>query len=409
MPVPPLLRDLAGWTWRALVLALAGYLLVQLFDKLYLVVLPFSAALLFTALVYPVVQFFANRGLNRGTATGLTLLLAFLIVGGIGIFVVDRAVSQYSDLVDQVDHAVTSFRHFLTVDLHVKSSSTSSLQKTISNYLQTHKSAIASGALSGIATVGEILGGIILWFFMTFFLLYDGHNIWAWIVRLFPASSRARAYGAGEQAWARLSGYVRGTFIIAIIHGVTAAIALTILGVPLVAPIALLIFIGSFLPIIGSILFGTLAVAVTLVTQGWVAGVILIAVLVVDNQIEAHVLQPFLVGRYVRLHPLAIAIAIAGGALLEGIEGTILAVPFVAVVYGVLRFLALGDDEPEPEDEEPTRGTLGGDVPDDQPEPRPAKKATARKTAEKRAPAKKAAAKKSAARRPAPRKAPASA
>ncbi|HEX3906492.1 MAG TPA: AI-2E family transporter [Mycobacteriales bacterium] len=345
MPVPPLLSDLAGWTWRLLVLALAGYLFVQLLDRLYFIVLPFVGALLATSLAFPIMRLLRSRGLPRAGAAAVTFVLAGLIFGGVSVFVIDRAVSQYSDLVSQVTQAVAHFRHFLTVDLHVKSSSTASIGNTIDNYLQSHSSSVASGALSGITTVGEALAALVLFLFMTFFLLYDGANIWAFIVGLFPPSARDRVRGAGDQAWARLAGFVRGTFIIAIIHGVVAAVMLSILRVPLVAPLSLLIFIGSFLPIVGSIIFGTLAVAITFVTRGTVPGIILAGVLVVDNQVEAHLLQPLLVGRYVRLHPLAVAISIAGGGVLEGIFGAVLAVPFVAVVYAVLRYLATGEDD----------------------------------------------------------------
>jgi predicted PurR-regulated permease PerM len=198
-------------------------------------------------------------------------------------------------------------------------------------------------------------------------MLYDGHNIWNWFVRLFPESARGRAQGAGEQAWDRLSGFVRGTFIIAVIHGLVAAIALSAMQVPLVAPLALLVFMGSFLPIIGAIAFGAVAVAVTFVTQGWVLAVVLIGILIIDNQIEAHILQPFLVGRYVQLHPLAVAVSIAGGGLLEGIYGAALAVPFVAVVYAVLYYLATG--RPEPPETRPEIDGLGGDPPPEPTEP----------------------------------------
>jgi putative heme transporter len=360
LPVPPLLADLAGWAWRLLLLALAGYLTVRLLDTLYFVVVPFFAALFATSLAYPLVLFLRRRGLNRGLSTAITVLVSLVVAVGIAVFVVDRAVSQYSDLVDQVSQAVTHFRSFLTRDLHVKSSSTATIGNTINSYLNKHSSAVATGALSGITTVGEGLAAFVLWFFMTFFMLYDGENMWSWIVRLFPPTSRERVRGAGAQAWARLAGFVRGTFIIAVIHGVVAAIALTILGVPLVAPLALLVFAGSFLPIVGSIVFGALAAAITFVTQGWIAGVILIGILVVDNQVETHVLQPFLVGRYVRLHPLVIAVSIAGGGLLEGIYGAVLAVPFVAVVYAILRYLVTGE-----RDEEPTDGEGDDQIADD--------------------------------------------
>jgi predicted PurR-regulated permease PerM len=357
MPVPPLLRDLAGWTWRALTLALAGYLLVQFFDRLTFVVLPFFAALLATSLAYPLVRYLRHLGLQRSVATWITVLLAVVIFGGVAIFVVNRAIAGYPDLVAQTKATVTHFQHFLTHNLHVKESSTTDVTDTINNYLDAHSTTLAANALTGIATVAEGLAAFVLWFFMTFFLLYDGENIWAWVVGLFPAAARPRVIGAGHQAWDRLAGFVRGTFIIAVIHAVVAAIALSILGVPLVAPLAILVFIGSFLPIVGSISVGVLSVGITLVTQGTVAGIILSAILIADNQIEAHVLQPFLVGRYVQLHPLAVAIAIAGGGVLEGIPGAVLAVPFVAVVYAVLRYLATGEEEPAsrmvPEDQPP--------------------------------------------------------
>ncbi|HWA64825.1 MAG TPA: AI-2E family transporter [Mycobacteriales bacterium] len=406
MPVPPVLEDLAGWAWRLIILGFAVVELLKFINVLYFVVLPFFAALFATALAYPIVNWLAKRGTPRALATWLTVIVVGIITVGVGIFVVNRAVSQYSDLVSQVNAAVTKFQHFLTHNLHLKSSSTSSIQKTITDFLQKHQSAVASGALNGITTVGEILAGAVLWFFMTFFLLYDGHNIWNWFVRLLPPRGRARAQAAGEQAWGRLSGFVHGTFIIALVHGVVAAIALGAMGVPLVAPLALLIFVGSFLPIVGSIGFGALAVAVTFVTQGWVLGVVLIGIFIIDNQIEAHVLQPFLVGRYVRLHPLAVAVSIAAGTVIEGLAGAVLAVPVVAVLYAVIYSLATGGESPPRGDASslgaPGIEPLGGDPPDpeqtDPPVKRsPAKKAAqAKKTAAKKtAPAKKTAAKKS--------------
>jgi predicted PurR-regulated permease PerM len=387
------LEDLAGWTWRLIVLGFAVIELLRFANKLYFVVLPFFAALFATALAYPIVNWLGRRGMPRGLATWLTVIVFGAITVGVGIFVINRAVSQYSDLVTQIDAAVTKFQHFLTVDLHVKSSSTSSISKTITDYLKKHQSAVASGALNGITTVGETLAGAVLWFFMTFFLLYDGHNIWNWFVGLLPVRGRVRAQAAGEQAWNRLSGFVHGTFIIALFHGVVAAIALSAMGVPLVAPLALLIFVGSFLPIVGSIAFGALAVAVTFVTQGWVLGVVLIGILIVDNQIEAHVLQPFLVGRYVRLHPLAVAVSIASGTVIEGIAGAVFAVPVVAVLYAVIYSLATS--APPPESEAPGIESMGGDSPPVKTAPRKAapRQTEAKKTAaaRKAAPVKKAA------------------
>lgn len=355
MPVPPLLSDLAGWAWRLLVLALAAYLTVQLLDRLEFIVLPLFAALFATSLANPVVRYLRGRGLRPLAATWITVVVAGLILTGISIFVVDRAVAEYPQLVTQVSAAVTKFRDFLTNDLHVKSSSTSSIGTTITTYLDKHETSVASGALTGITTVAETFAQLVLWFFMTFFLLYDGDRIWAWIVGLFPANARDRVVGAGLQAWDRLAGFVRGTFIIAVIHAVVAAVALSIMRVPLVAPLTLLVFLGSFLPIVGSIIFGALAVAITLVTRGALLGGILAGILIADNQVEAHYLQPVLVGRYVRLHPMVVAVSIAGGGVLEGIPGAVIAVPFVAVVYAVLRYLSTGEDQTAdaPPDQDP--------------------------------------------------------
>jgi predicted PurR-regulated permease PerM len=345
MPVPPVLEDMAGWTWRLLLLALAGYLFVRLLDTISFVVLPFIGAMFLTTLAYPLVRLLRRWGLRSGAATGITAVLAAVVFGGVAVFVVDRAVAQYPQLVNQVSDTVTHFRNFLTRDLHIRSSSTASISTTITAYLKQHSNSVASGAVSGIATVGEGAAAFVLFLFMTFFLLYDGENIWAWVVRMFPSTARDRVRGAGAQAWARLAGFVRGTFIIALIHAVVAAVSLSIMRVPLVAPIAVLVFFGSFLPIVGSIIFGALAVAITIVTRGLGLGIVLAGILIIDNQVEAHLLQPLLVGRYVRLHPLAVAVSIAGGGVLEGIYGAILAVPFVAVVYAVARYLVLGDDD----------------------------------------------------------------
>jgi predicted PurR-regulated permease PerM len=372
MPVPQLLRDLAGWTWRILVLVFAGVVLIRFFDHMTFVVLPLFAAILATSLAYPLVRFLRGKGVHRVVATWITVLLALVVFGGVAIFVVNRAIAGYPDLVEQTKTAVTHFQHFLVKDLHVHESSTTNITKTINDYLDAHQTTVAANALTGIATVTEGLAAFVLWFFMTFFLLYDGDHIWEWIVGMFPATARPRVLGAGEQAWDRLAGFVRGTFIIAVVHAIVAAVALSILGVPLVAPLAILVFIGSFLPIVGSISVGVLSVGITLVTQGFIEGAILAGVLIADNQIEAHVLQPFLVGRYVRLHPLAVAISIAGGGVIAGIPGAILAVPFVAVMYAVVHYLATGESEPAsrvvPEDRPPD-GPPADSKPDDSPPP----------------------------------------
>ncbi len=341
MPVSPLLRDAAGWAWRLLLLALAAYLLVWLMDRLYLLVLPLFGALLVAALLHPLVDFFRHRGFPRALAAWSTIIAAFVVLGGIGFFVVNRTIAEYGALVDQVTHLVNSVTRFLeSGPFHLRGAQLDQLKSQVLSSLDHNRSTIAQGVVTGVTTVGEIVTGVVLAFFVTFFFLYDGDRIWAWIAGLFPRTSRGDVRAAGSRAWTRLAGYVRGTFLIAVFHGAVVALTLALMGAPLVAPLALLVFLGSFIPIVGAVVFGGLAALVVLVTQGWLLAVIFVAVLVVDNQIEAHVLQPFLVGHYVRLHPLAIVVVIAGGGFLEGVPGAILAVPIVSAAYAAAQYFA---------------------------------------------------------------------
>lgn len=328
--VPPLLDRTAAWCWRLLVVAAAAYFLVAFLAKIELLVIALFAGILFSALLWPLVALLRLRGAGRGASTGLVLVLALTLLGGVGFFVVNRISAEYPKLVDQVNHVVRQSRHFLVSTLHVDSKNFNNVTDKIVEQLRSHQSQIASGVLDATRTLGEFAAGAVLCFFVTFFLLYDGERIWSWIVAFFPAESQVHVRGAGARSWRTLSGYVTGTFIVALFHGIAVAITLFGLGVPLVIPLAVLVFLGSFIPIIGAVLFGGLAVLVGLVTQGWLAAVILIAVLVIDNQAEAHLLQPLVVGRYVSLHPLAIAIVLTGGGLLAGLPGAIFAVPIVA-------------------------------------------------------------------------------
>ncbi len=344
MPVPPVLRDAAGWAWRVLVVGAVVFMLARIAARLYLVTLPLVAGVLFAALLLPLTLWMRRRRLPRGAAAAITVLIAFAVLGAIGFYVVDRAIAEYPTLVDKLGTAISRSRDFLVNGpLHLKSSQVDNWQKSAVDLLNTHRNSVAQGVLTGVRTFSEFLVGAVLAFFVTVFLLYDGDRIWDWIVRLFPPRGRVHAHEAGVRAWARLSGFVRGTFLICVFHAVVVAIALAIMGVPLVAPLALLVFLGSFIPIVGAFLFGGIAVVVTFVAAGLVPAIVLIVVLIVDNQIEAHILQPFLVGRYVRLHPLAIALAITAGGLIAGIAGAILAVPVTAAGYAVAHYFATGD------------------------------------------------------------------
>jgi predicted PurR-regulated permease PerM len=206
-------------------------------------------------------------------------------------------------------------------------------------FLKQHQSAVAGTVLSGGKIFLEVLAGLVLTLFVTFFLLKDGERIWAWLTEFLGHGARTRARGAGAAAWLALTSYVRGTVAVAAIHAVVIGSALWVLGVPLLVPLVILVFLAAFVPLVGILVAGTIAVAVTLGTRGWVAALILVAVFILENQLESHLLQPLVVGRMVRFHPLAIILVLAVGGVVGGIAGAVVAVPIAAVLFRAMPYL----------------------------------------------------------------------
>jgi predicted PurR-regulated permease PerM len=218
-----------------------------------------------------------------------------------------------------------------------------------------NQDSIASGALTTAATVGEVFTGIVLALFTLFFFLKDGRSIWLWLVDLFPRDSRAYIDEAGRRSWRTLISYVRATAAVALVDAIGIGIGLAVLGVPLVIPLAALVFLGAFIPIIGSFLAGTVAVLVALVTVGPIKALIALAIVVLVMQLEGHVLQPLLLGRAVHVHPLAVVLSIAAGLLIAGIFGALIAVPTVACVNVAGTYLSRRHDGPRPPEPHPER------------------------------------------------------
>ena len=338
MPVPPLLADLAGWGWRLLLISVIAWLLLRVAQQLYLVSLPTAAALLMTALLSPLVSVLRRRGVPRGLATAVTVLGMLAAIVGVLTWVVQRAIAEAPKLSTELTAAVQK--------LPISNATLLSLRGQVVDYLQSDTGSLASGVITGLQTGAEVLTGLLLTLLLTIILLADGDRMWVWLVARLPEAARPRVQRAGAPAWDRLSGWIRGTFVIAAFHAVVVATTLVVLGVPLVAPLSVLVFLGSFIPLVGAIVAGSLATLVTFASQGTTAAIVFVVVLLLDNQIEAHVLQPFLVGRYVRLHPFVVAIVITAGALLGGLAGALLAVPFTASLYAALSYLP--DPQPPP-------------------------------------------------------------
>lgn len=339
--VPQLLKDAAGWSWRVLVI---GFLLMHLgllYQKLELATIPLSVAILLTALLRPVQVRLERLRIPRSFAAVLTVLLSLAVIGGIAVFVVNRASAGYDQLASSIEQIVSDTKDWLVNGpLHVRRSSVEGFDVgSLKDFLNGRQGEVVSGVVDAGKTAFETVTAVVLTLFLTIFLLYDGPQVWRWHTALFPDDKRAVVDHVGARMWETVSGYVTGTFIVATFHGVVIGITLALVGAPLVAPLAVLVFIGAFIPLIGAVVFGGLAVLVTLVADSPTAAIIVLIVLVVENQVESHVLQPFVVGKHVSLHPMGIALTLAVGALLGGLPGAIFAVPLVAAVNAAIATL----------------------------------------------------------------------
>ena len=240
--VPQGLVSVGGWAWRILVIGLVIYGIAKLAARLELAVIPFLIAILLTALLHPVKSRLRRAGLGRGLAALVTMLFALVVIGGIGAFVANRAAAGYPKLVDQVSELVTKTQDWLiTGPLNLQRSQVTDFGDKFVTFLHDRQGTLATGAISATRTVAEVLAAFVLTLFLTIFMVYDGDRIWGWIVGLFPRHVRARVHEAGEEVWKTISGYITGTFAVATFHGIVMGITLWLVGVPLVAPLAVLV------------------------------------------------------------------------------------------------------------------------------------------------------------------------
>ncbi|MET7381055.1 AI-2E family transporter [Streptomyces sp. NPDC005526] len=344
--VPWGVRVAAEAGWRVLVLAGTVWVLMRAISAVQLVVLAFVAALLITALMQPTVARLRRRGLPRGPATALTAILGFVIMGLIGWFVTWQVMENIDTLSSQIQDGIDELRKWLLHSpFHVTDKQINQIAKNLRDAVGANTDQITSAGLEGVTVVVEALTGILLTIFSTLFLLYDGRRIWEWTLKLVPAAARPGVAGAGPRAWRTLTAYVRGTVIVALIDAIFIGLGIYFLNVPMAVPLAVFIFLFAFIPLVGAVVSGALAVVVALVTQGVFTALMVLVVVLAVQQIEGHVLQPFILGRAVRVHPLAVVLSVAAGGMIAGIGGAVVAVPLVAVTNTVVGYLRSYSEE----------------------------------------------------------------
>src|SRR5689334_19205289 len=346
--VSPLVRKTAAWAWRLLVIGGSVVALLWVVKKLEILVVPVALATLLAALLMPVVDLLDRRGAPRGGAVALVLLGGFAVVGGILAFVVTQFVEGAPALVDQMSTSIKGVGDWLTQGpLHVNQQQIDSARKSAIEALQNNQEKLTSGALSTATTLTEIVTGALLVFFTLIFVLHGGRNIYGFVTKVFPENVRQRVRDAGRAGFRSLIGYVRATFLVALVDAVGIGTGLAIMGVPLALPLASLVFLGAFIPLVGAVVAGFFAVVVALLAKGLVYALITLGLIIAVQQLEGHVLQPLVMGRAVSIHPLAVVLAIAGGGVLAGIVGALLAVPTVAFLNSAVRVLAASEPHEE--------------------------------------------------------------
>lgn len=338
--VPHSLRIAAAWSWRLIVIGVLGWALIRIVGTIRIVVIPLAIALLLSALLAPAVSWLLRARFPRSLATAVVLIGGLAAVAGTLTLVITEFIDGLPQLTENATQGVRQIQEWLkTGPLHISDSQFDSYIQTAETWIDENTGQLTSGAVSTATTLFEVLTGMFLVLFATFFFLRDGGRIWRFLVRLLPVAARWQVDNAGRASWLTLVAYVRATVLVAFIDAVGIGVAVWILGVPFPLPLAALVFLGAFIPIVGATLSGTVAVLVALVDSGWVSALILLGAVIGVQQLEGHVLQPLIMGRAVAIHPLAVIVAIATGVVLAGIVGALVAVPLVAVLNTAVRRL----------------------------------------------------------------------
>jgi predicted PurR-regulated permease PerM len=286
-----------------------------------------------------------DKVMPRPLATALGFGLGIAVLGGLGTFVGISVASQINILSAEFIDGIGELNVILArAPSHISDLDLTQAGDAIAHWLEGNQEVIVSQAVARAGDVAAITTAIILALFCSVFFVASGSGMWAWFLNQVPTRARGRWLIAGEAAWQAFSGYTRGIVIVAATNGLFAGIGLAVLGVPLAAAIGVLVFLGTFVPLIGAAVAMIVAVVVALAAKGlWVA-LIVIAMIAVIGQIEGHLLQPMIMSRQVSLHPVVVAVAVVAGTLLSGILGAVAAVPIVSALWAV--FSRLRQDTP---------------------------------------------------------------
>ena len=344
--VPRGLQIAASWSWRVILVAGLIYGVYRLTGVLSEVVIPLGVAILLTAMLSPVANRLRSWGLPGGAATAITVLGGLALIAGALTLIVTQIAAQSADLTTNVIEGFKALTAYAQNGPFAQYVNVGTLTEQAQRLLTDSQGALATYAAEIGASVGHFLAGFFITLFSLFYFLYDGRGIFTFLLKFFPRDARARVDEAAHKGWISLSHYVRATILVALTDAVGVLIWALVLGVPVAPALAALVFIGAFVPLVGAFVSGFLAVIVALVALGWFKALLMLLGIIVVMQIEGHLLQPFLLGRAVKLHPLAVLLAIAIGIILGGIVGALMAVPILAFTKSFVQYLHGAVDPP---------------------------------------------------------------
>ena len=354
--VSPLVRKAAAWSWRLLVIGAAVFAGFWLLSQVKVITVSVAIALILCALLLPAVDWLDRHRCPRGLGVASVLIGGIALLGGVLTFVVNQFISGLPALGGEVTRSIDSAREWL-IDgpLGMSREQIDNLGNSAIQAVRENQDRLTTGALSTATTVTQIVTGFFIAVFALIFLLHGGRSIWDYVTKLVPPENRSRVRAAGRSGFDSLTGFVRATFFVALVDAVGIGVGLAVLGVPLALPLASLVFLGAFIPVVGAVITGLLAVVVALLSQGFLAAVLVLLLVLAVQQLEGNVLQPLVMSRAVRIHPLAVLLAISGGAVLAGIIGALLAVPLLAFVNSFTKRLFTEEPvdqvDPDPDDE----------------------------------------------------------
>ncbi|RWZ58421.1 AI-2E family transporter [Labedella populi] len=308
---------------------------VYVITQLTLVFIPLSIALILAAAFHPFMHWMRRKGVPSALATWISLLAIVVVLGGVGYLIYVAVRNQLDELVDSAAQGIDQlYDWFLTLPFDISEEQISGFRDSAVDFLTS--SQFGSGALAGVGAASNFLVGLFFMVVVLFYFLKDGPGIWEFMLRPFEGQQYARARRIGDKAVDTLGGYVRGTAAVAAVDAIGIGIVLFALQVPLALPLAVIVFVLAFIPLVGATLAGALAVLVALVANDPITAVWVLVAVVGVNQLEGNFLQPILMGRSLKLHPLVILVALTAGTILGGIVGAVLSVPIAAVAWGVI-------------------------------------------------------------------------